>query len=83
MVGSEIEQAIKAAMISSFDAGKDHLDEEILSTELKRKPRIFKTLGAEVKALVDWVGYDAEVGEGIRARLASNKKGASFEFTSK
>jgi len=78
MVGSEIEQAIEAAMTESFDSGKDSLDQEILSAELRKKPRIFKTLGDELRDLITWVGYDAEHDEGIRARLASSQRGEHF-----
>jgi len=78
MVGSEIEQAIAEAMVESFHTGKDSLDENILSAELKKKPRIFKTLADELKEVLDWVGYDPDTGEGIRARFASDKRGEAF-----
>lgn len=71
MVGSEIEQAIQLAMTDSFDAGKPALDSEILSNELKRKPRILKTMADELRELMDWVGFDPETGDGIRAKYAS------------
>ena len=71
MVGREIEQAIGAAMIESFDQGKKALDEGVLSNELAHKPRIIKTMADEVREIVDWVGYDAEANDGIRARFAS------------
>ena len=72
MVGREIEQAIKAALIESFAQNKSMLDEKILSTELENKPRILRTMVDEVKEVIDWVGYDPEKNEGIRARFASN-----------
>ena len=78
MVGSEIEHAIETAMTESFHAGKPSLDEEILSKELRNKPRIFKTLADELKEVLDWVGYDPETGDGIRARFASDTKGEGF-----
>jgi SpoVK/Ycf46/Vps4 family AAA+-type ATPase len=78
MVGSEIEHAIETAMTESFHAGKPALDEEILSSELKNKPRIFKTLADELKEVLDWVGFDPETGDGIRARFASDTKGEGF-----
>lgn len=78
MVGSEIEHALGAAMTESFHAGKPSLDEEILSTELKNKPRIFKTLADEMKEVLDWVGFDPKTGDGIRARFASETKGEGF-----
>ncbi len=78
MVGSEIEHALEIAMTESFHAGKPSLDEDILSTELKNKPRIFKTLADELKEVIDWVGFDPETGDGIRARFASDTKGEGF-----
>jgi hypothetical protein len=78
MVGSEIEQAIKSAMTESFHANKQQLDEDILEMELKRKPRIFRTLVDELKEVLDWVGFDPDTGDGIRARFASNTKGEGF-----
>jgi len=78
LVGREIEQAIKAAMIDSFAAKKPALDEAILGNELARRPRIIKTMNDEIKEILDWVGYDAEADDGIRARLASNHRSEHF-----
>lgn len=72
MVGREIEQAIGAAMIESFAQEKKTLCEDILAAELGKKPRIIKTMVDEVKEIVDWVGYDPDCDDGIRARYASN-----------
>lgn len=76
MVSSEIEQAIKAAMLDSFNASKESLDEDILSATFKKRPRIIKAMGDELKEVTDWVGYDPEADEGIRAKLASSRKTA-------
>lgn len=78
MVGREIEQAILAAMVESFHNDKESLDPEILVDELKKKPRIFKTMVDELKEVLDWVGYDPDIDDGIRARLASNKRSETF-----
>lgn len=79
MVGREIEQAIGAALIESFDQGKDGLDPDILLKELQQKPRIFKTMVDELQEVLDWVGYDPDIGEGIRARFASEKRSETFK----
>lgn len=71
MVGREIEQAIESAMIESYHAKKDHLDQDILASILIRKPRIVKTMQDEIQQIVDWVGYDAEADDGVKARFAS------------
>jgi SpoVK/Ycf46/Vps4 family AAA+-type ATPase len=82
MVGREIEQAIGAAMIESFHAGKPSLDQDILIEILMRKPRIVKTMVEEIRHVRDWVGWDAETNDGIRARFAAppNKKEGIFNF---
>ena len=84
MVGREIEQAIGAAMIESFAEEKPALDEQILADELARKPRIIKTMLDEVKEITDWIGFDPEINDGIRARYASkpNKSGGALKIVS-
>lgn len=76
LVGREIEQVIKAAFVESFAQDKDGLDSDILADLLGRKPRIVKTMTDEIAEVVDWVGYDADSDDGIKARYASdpNKK---------
>lgn len=78
MVGREIWQCIKAAQIDSFDQGKAGIDEDVLAEHLSRKPRIIKTMVDEIKEVLDWVGYDPDVDDGIRARFASepNRSGS-------
>ena len=72
MVGREIEQAIGAAMIESFDQGKPALDEDVLAAELAHKPRIIRTMTDDVREILEWVGYDAEANDGIRAKFAGS-----------
>ncbi len=72
MVGREIEQCIKSGLMESFDAGKKTLDEKIFANELARKPRIVKTMVDEIKEVLDWVGYDPDVDDGIKARFAAD-----------
>lgn len=79
MVGREIEQAIGAALIDSFEADCDALDQDILAEQLKSKPRIFKTMVDELKEVLDWVGYDPDVDDGIRARFASARRSETFK----
>jgi SpoVK/Ycf46/Vps4 family AAA+-type ATPase len=79
MVGREIEQAIGAALVNSFESNKPALDEGILLAELASKPRIFKTMGDELKEVLDWVGYDPDMNEGVRARFASSKRSETFK----
>jgi SpoVK/Ycf46/Vps4 family AAA+-type ATPase len=73
LVGREIEQAIAAAMVESFDQGKTCLDQTILAQQLSSKPRITNTMRDEIEEITNWVGYNEDQDEGIRARLASAK----------
>ena len=74
MVGREIQQAILAAMTDSFVADHKALDHGILLEQLRTKPRVFKTMQDELAEVLEWVGYDPDVDEGIRARFASAKR---------
>ncbi len=74
MVPREMEQAVDAAMRKSFDQKKPMLDFGIFESELKSKPRILKTMDAELKEVLDWVGYDEISRDGLRARYASTKQ---------
>ncbi len=80
MVGREIEQCIEQALIKSFHAKATHLDQGILETVLRRKPRIVKTMTDEVKEITEWVGFDAEADDGIKARFASKPNRAGGKF---
>lgn len=80
MVGREIEQCINAAKIKSFHARKPRIDQGIMEAVLRRKPRIVKTMNDEVKEIVDWVGYDAEADDGIRAHFASKPNRSDGKF---
>ena len=78
MVGREMEQAIGASLVEAFDISDEGLTHEILLDELRKKPRIFRTMVDELKELLDWVGYDPDVKEGIRAKFASSHRGEGF-----
>jgi SpoVK/Ycf46/Vps4 family AAA+-type ATPase len=75
MVGREIEQCLKAAMAESFNQKKSALDEAILVEELERKPRIVSTMADEIQETLEWVGYDPNVDDGVRARYAADPSG--------
>ena len=74
MVPREMEQAIRQALRNSFHL-KDakYLDAPTLIDELKNRPRILDTMDKEVQDVLDWVGYDKDRGEGVRARMASSR----------
>lgn len=77
LVGREIEQCVEAAMTASFNAKKPGLDEAILLHELQTKSRITSTMRDEISELVEWVGYNPESDDGVRAKLAAPKRRAS------
>jgi SpoVK/Ycf46/Vps4 family AAA+-type ATPase len=80
LVGREIEQCVESAMTSSFNAKKPALDEEILHHELRAKSRIITTMKDEIAELTEWVGYDPETDDGVKAKLAAPKRrGKSFK----
>jgi len=74
MVGREIEQALRWAMVESFAAGKATLDSADLINALKNKPRISHTLKDEIAEITSWVGYDPDRDDGVRALLASSRR---------
>lgn len=74
LVGREIEQCVESAMTASFNANKPRLDEEILHAELKSKSRITSTMKDEINELIDWVGYNPETDDGVKAKLAAPKR---------
>lgn len=74
LVPREMGQAIRAALRRSFYDNKANLDPGILEAELKTRPRILNTMSSELKEVLDWVGWDNDLKEGIRARFASTKQ---------
>lgn len=81
MVGREIEQCIEAAHLKSFLANSPTIDEDILETVLKRKSRIVKTMVDEVKEITDWVGFDRDADDGIKAHFAGKPEIKDGKFS--
>jgi AAA+ superfamily predicted ATPase len=77
LVGREVEQAVEDSMVRSFNAHKPGLDEEILADELNRKSRIVTTMMDDIKSIIDWVGYDPDKDDGVRAHLAASRRSGS------
>jgi SpoVK/Ycf46/Vps4 family AAA+-type ATPase len=74
LVPREMEQAIRQGLRDSFYENKDQLDFDILKAEFEDRPRILRTMDAQVQNLLDWVGYDKDRDEGVRARMASSRR---------
>lgn len=78
LVGRELEQSIEAALRQSFHRDFEDLDFDILRTELKTRPRLLRTAEDDLSEIIHWVGYDPDVDDGVRARLASSKRSEAF-----
>lgn len=68
--GREIEQVLKEAMYNAFH-GKKELSTEVILDVLKRKTNLITTMAEQLKALLQWVGWDEDKKDGLRARFAS------------
>jgi len=81
MVGREIEQCLKSAMTESYEQHKSGLDEGIFISALEHKPRIIRAMNEEIKEITDWIGYDPDTNDGIRARYAADPNGKDQKFS--
>ena len=77
LVPREMGQAVKAALWQSFVQDKPNLDPEIFRHELQTRPRILRTMEREVREVLDWVGWDPDIQEGVRARFASSRQSSN------
>ena len=68
--GREIEQALREAMYERFHSKAD-LDTESILRVLDKKPNLLTSMSEQLKNLLDWVGFDPQKGDGVRARFAS------------
>lgn len=67
--GREIEQVLRESMYDAFYQKKD-LSDGFIKGCLKKKTSLIKTMGEQLKYLRDWVSWDDEKGDGLRARYA-------------
>jgi SpoVK/Ycf46/Vps4 family AAA+-type ATPase len=70
--GAEIEQVVKTSMLQAFNDGKDGVEQTHLLEAIKNTIPLFKTFKDELQALIDWVDWDVERQEGIKAIYASS-----------
>jgi len=68
--GREIEQVLKEAMYDAFHAKQD-LDTSFISNILKKKTNLLTSMAEQMRYILQWVGFDEDREEGIRARFAS------------
>ena len=69
--GREIDQVVRESLRSGYEAGK--MSTDVIVETLERKPPMILTMQEEIGYLLDWVGFDQETGQGIRARMASKE----------
>lgn len=69
--GREIDQIVRESLRSGFD--EKEMTTDVIVETLERKPPMVNTMQEEISYLLDWVGYDEESGQGVRARLASEE----------
>ena len=75
--GREIEQVLKDSMYDAFYAGVD-ISTEIITKSMSMKPSLLTTMAEPMKALLNWVGWDAEKKDGLRARFANEPEPADI-----
>jgi AAA+ superfamily predicted ATPase len=68
--GREIEQVLKDAMYEAFHSHRD-IDTETILGCLAKKTSLILTMAEQLQFLINWVGWDNEKNDGIRARFAS------------
>jgi AAA+ superfamily predicted ATPase len=68
--GREIEQTIREAMYDAFHT-KGELETRIILNVLSKKTNLLTTMSEQLQYLLDWVGWNEDKNDGIRARFAS------------
>ena len=75
LTGREIEQVVKSSIFEMYHEQKSDenvkLNEQHILTVLKNKIPILKTMEDDIKYLIQWVGWDDEKKDGIRANYAN------------
>lgn len=68
--GREIEQTLRESMYEAFHTNSD-LNTQIILDVLNKKTNLLTTMAEQLKYLLEWVGWNEEKRDGIRARYAS------------
>jgi SpoVK/Ycf46/Vps4 family AAA+-type ATPase len=72
--GREIEQALRESMYDAF-AIKKELSTQVILSVLGKKTNLITTMAEQLRYLLDWVGWDENKLDGIRARFAHPVEG--------
>lgn len=73
LTGREIEQVVTESIRKAFVSDSKVLTTEIVLDVVENKPPLILTMQEGIQALLEWVGYDPDRGEGIRAKFASKE----------
>jgi AAA+ superfamily predicted ATPase len=68
--GREIEQTLREAMYDAFHS-KCELETRIILNVLSKKTNLLTTMSEQLQYLLEWVGWNEDKNDGIRARFAS------------
>jgi SpoVK/Ycf46/Vps4 family AAA+-type ATPase len=71
--GAECEEAVKSALIIAFNEGTEMEDRHVVKAVHELIP-LFKTCEEDLTHLYNWVGWDDDKEDGIRARFASSAR---------
>jgi len=81
LTGREIEKVVREGLRGAFVRGVSPVTDHFLRV-IKEKPPISQVMSEEIEGLIEWVSYDPERDEGVRARFASEpyrSRSDSFE----
>lgn len=73
LTGREIEQVVTESIRKAFVSDAKVLTTEIVLKVIEDKPPLILTMQEGIQELLEWVGYDPDRGEGIRAKFASKE----------
>lgn len=82
LTGREIEQAICDSLRKAFVTDEQVVTTEIIKEVVMTKPPLIQTMNEEIRTLIQWVGYDPERQEGVRAKFASSESIVELETLS-
>ena len=75
--GREIEQVLKEAMYDAYSEKKD-LNTSFILNILSKKTNLLTSMAEQMRYILQWVGFDEDREDGIRARFASKPDAIDF-----
>lgn len=73
LTGREIEQVVCDSIRKAFMTDDKVVTTDIVLDVVTTKPPLVQTMQEEIQLLMDWVGWDSNRNEGVRARFASSE----------